>query len=133
MSEIRQENLKILSSGFKTQRAFADALDATPGYISQLMIGSCKFGEKAARKIERAIGMPIGWLDVLHGIDSTDYIDSTAVRQEMQPSDDRLSKNQEKTVDDVRQLLAKDIDPMDMVTLQQIINMLTAKYQDKKD
>ncbi|MEY3881057.1 MAG: hypothetical protein RIQ94_1853 [Pseudomonadota bacterium] len=66
MTEIRQENLKILSSGFKNQRAFADALEATPGYISQLLIGSCKFGEKAARKIEVLTGKPNGWMDTPH-------------------------------------------------------------------
>ncbi len=63
MQEIRQHNLKILRDEFKTQRAFADAIDATPGYVSQLLIGSCKFGEKTARKIEGFLGRPDGWLD----------------------------------------------------------------------
>ena len=52
IQEIRQQNFKILRGEFKSQRAFADAIEATPGYVSQLLIGSCKFGEKTARKIE---------------------------------------------------------------------------------
>lgn len=48
-------------------------------------------------------------------------------------ADELLSKTQAKTLNDLRQLLAKDIEPMDFVTLQQIIGMLTNKYQDKKD
>ena len=66
MSEIRKQNLQILAASFKTQRAFADALDATPGYVSQLLIGVGSFGEKVARKIEGLLDIPEGWLDVLH-------------------------------------------------------------------
>jgi len=39
-----------------------------------------------------------------------------------------LTKNQEKAINDLTQLFTLDIDPMDMVTLQQIIKMLVDKY-----
>ena len=64
--EIRQLNLKHLADEFKNQRAFADAIESTPGYVSQLIIGSCSFGEKAARKIERLLNLPNLWMDTIH-------------------------------------------------------------------
>lgn len=82
LSEIRRHNLKKLSEQFESQRAFADALDVTPGYASQLLLGSCKFGEKAARKIELQLKKPPGWLDVLHDTEGNgDYIDSYAIKE----------------------------------------------------
>lgn len=82
--EIRRHNLKLLSEKFESQRAFADALDVTPGYASQLLLGACKFGEKAARKIELQLKKPPLWLDVLHE-DNGDYIDSYAVNEKRLP------------------------------------------------
>lgn len=76
MTQIRQENLKILSSKYKNQREFADLLDKTPGYISQLKIGSCPFGEKAARNIEKLMGKPIGWMDTDHESSASEATDS---------------------------------------------------------
>ena len=73
LSEIRQINLKSLKESFKNQRAFADAIDSSPGYVSQLIIGTGSFGEKAARKIERLLNLPTYWMDVSHD----DAIDST--------------------------------------------------------
>lgn len=80
LSETRRHNLKQLSEQFESQRAFADALDVTPGYASQLLLGSCKFGEKAARKIELQLNKAPGWLDVPHDPNS-DHIDSYAIKE----------------------------------------------------
>ncbi|MCX7083925.1 MAG: S24 family peptidase [Methylococcales bacterium] len=66
MKEIRQNNLKMLADGFKNQRAFADAIESTPGYVSQLIIGTCSFGEKVARKIEKLLNLPDNYMDVIH-------------------------------------------------------------------
>ena len=76
MTQIRQENLKILCSGYKNQAAFAEFLDKTPGYVSQLLIGACKFGEKAARNIEKVTGKPDGWMDTDHENSANDAIDN---------------------------------------------------------
>lgn len=57
IQDIRQQNLQQLSGAYASQRLFADALDATPGYINQLLNGHRAIGEKAARKIEGQLGL----------------------------------------------------------------------------
>lgn len=55
--EIRRLELKRLVSQFETTAAFARAHDLDPTYISQLLNGHRRMGEKAARKIEAAVGL----------------------------------------------------------------------------
>lgn len=55
LSEIRQHNFQIIADRFTSQRALADALDTTPGYVNQLLTGHRGIGEKAARKIEEKL------------------------------------------------------------------------------
>jgi hypothetical protein len=38
------------------------------------LIGSCKFGEKTARKIEKFLGRPEGWLDTIKETESNESI-----------------------------------------------------------
>lgn len=66
MLEIRKKRLKELASQYQTQAALASALDVTPGYVNQLLIGTRGIGEKVARKIESACGKPHGWMDISH-------------------------------------------------------------------
>lgn len=82
MPEIRQHNLKLLSSEFDSQRAFADALDATPAYINHLLTGYRKIGEKTARKYEKALGKPCYWMDLRHDNDSdAEHIGSYEIKE----------------------------------------------------
>ncbi len=92
MSKIRQANLKILKEGFKNQRAFADAIDATPGYVSQLLIGACPFGEKAARKIELQLNKPVKWLD-------EDRIVEDSMTAQERPAPDQQKTNNLKPIE----------------------------------
>lgn len=52
ISEIRQHNFQKIADSFISHRVLADALDTTPGYVSQLLTGHRGIGEKTARKIE---------------------------------------------------------------------------------
>lgn len=63
---IRQENLSRLEQQYGSQRALADALDSTPGYINQLLTSRRTIGEKAARRFESLLKKPNGWFDQTH-------------------------------------------------------------------
>jgi hypothetical protein len=62
----RRDNLRRLSQEAATQHDFAESLDVTDGFLSQI-IGinpSRRVGEKLARQVESRLGLGYGWLDV---------------------------------------------------------------------
>lgn len=59
----RVHNLKLLLKRYRSQAELADALQCTPGYISQLINGTRPFTEKTARKFERALKLEHESLD----------------------------------------------------------------------
>lgn len=71
--EIRKANLesliekKKLESGM-TKAQFAELVDTSPATLSQLMGDNPNrnIGDKMARKIEVALNLPYGWMDILH-------------------------------------------------------------------
>lgn len=71
--EIRKANLEALyeerqkETGM-TKADFAGLIDTSPAALSQLMGPNPirNIGDKLARKIENALGLSFGWLDVLH-------------------------------------------------------------------
>lgn len=52
---IRRENLRLIVDGFKSKAEFARRYDVDPTYVSQILNGHRKLGEKAARNLEEAI------------------------------------------------------------------------------
>lgn len=72
LSEQRRENLQLLK-GSQTVSELAGTLALSANMVSQLLSAGEKgktMGEKLARKIEEACGLPRYWLDQPHG-DST--------------------------------------------------------------
>lgn len=75
--EIRKANLEALyeerqkASGM-TKAQFAELIDTSPAAFSQLLgpNPNRNIGDKLARKIENALGLSFGWLDVLHASES---------------------------------------------------------------
>ncbi|QLO85828.1 LexA family transcriptional regulator [Citrobacter sp. RHBSTW-00944] len=71
--EIRKANLEALleerqrDSGM-SKAQFAESIDTSPATLSQLMGDNPNrnIGDKMARKIESALNLPFGWMDVLH-------------------------------------------------------------------
>lgn len=68
--EIRKQNLIGLLKEYKTQQAFANAVDTAPARISQIMTGQLNnrgkpisVGNKFARQIEEKLNLPHGWMD----------------------------------------------------------------------
>lgn len=63
---IRKQNLLTLLDG-KKQRACADKWDTSPSTLSQITSNNAvrNLGDELARKIERAEGLPLGWMDTL--------------------------------------------------------------------
>jgi phage repressor protein C with HTH and peptisase S24 domain len=81
MNLIRQQNLEYLLKLFGTQRAVADALDTTPGYINQLLTNRRQIGEKSASRFESLLKKPTGWMDVDY---KEDYIEGQVIQQKLE-------------------------------------------------
>lgn len=72
--DIRKANLALLldehlDTEGNTKASFAELLGMVPPQLSQLL-GQKSFrniGDRMARKIEKSLGMPNGWMDTLHG------------------------------------------------------------------
>jgi hypothetical protein len=64
LAENRKRRLRLLISQYGTQKALAEVCGfGSDNYLSQLLTPSKPFGEKVARKIERATRKPEKWLD----------------------------------------------------------------------
>lgn len=74
--EIRKANLESLydqrqkETGM-TKAQFAELIETSPAALSQLLgqNPNRNIGDKMARKIETALSLPFGWMDVLHSSD----------------------------------------------------------------
>jgi hypothetical protein len=74
IDQIRRENLQIAIKRMRTAAALAEAADTSAQYLSQIKkqtvdskSGTPKgMGDDVARKIEKALGEPAGWMDVEH-------------------------------------------------------------------
>jgi hypothetical protein len=64
--QIRLENLRILRSTVKTQSGFADTVQSTSPYVSQLLAGRQPIGTNFSRRVEKAFSLEEGWMDVDH-------------------------------------------------------------------
>jgi len=62
--EIRRENLIRLVRSYKSQRQFAQSVGLVPSHASQLLSGTREMGEEVARRIEEALGMPVGFMSL---------------------------------------------------------------------
>lgn len=65
IKDIRRANLRklVTASGMEDAK-FADKHGMTRSYLSQLMLGTCSFGEKTARTLEAKLRVPSGALDL---------------------------------------------------------------------
>jgi transcriptional regulator with XRE-family HTH domain len=62
--DMRIANLRAQRGGERGDiKAFAEAHDLNDSYLSQLLNKHRSLGEKAARKLEKQIGLPPGFLD----------------------------------------------------------------------
>lgn len=70
VKETRRKNLLALIGDQKgAQALLAREMDVEPAYVSQLASGGSSsrgIGDRTARKIERARGLPRGWMDQAH-------------------------------------------------------------------
>ncbi len=64
VQDVRRENLAALVDQFDGQGALAHKVSTAPNYISQIVTGKRALGNKLARKIEKAIGLPLGAMDI---------------------------------------------------------------------
>jgi len=67
VQEIRKRKLSNLIREYGTQKAFAEAAGLDVGHVSQMMTGRRSIGERVARKIEKNLGKPEGWMDSENG------------------------------------------------------------------
>ncbi|MBB3006018.1 LexA family transcriptional regulator [Cupriavidus alkaliphilus] len=69
IKDIRRNNLLTLLSSHASIRAFADRTGVPAAYVSQIKneADGRGMGSKTARKIEEALGLPVGYMDQAHG------------------------------------------------------------------
>lgn len=81
--ELRRNNLLLLKSQQETLRAIADLVDTDPNYFSQILSPKSKafMGHALARRIERALGKPEGWMDQDHTPPSELELDLKEIEQ----------------------------------------------------
>lgn len=65
--ELRRTRILEQVANFKSISAFARQYNLDAGYLRQIKTGQRNVGEKVARDLEEAIGLPLGWLDIPHG------------------------------------------------------------------
>jgi transcriptional regulator with XRE-family HTH domain len=61
---MRRRNLMVLIGRYGRQQALADAAGLSVQYVNQMLSGHRNIGEKTARKIEAALQLGFGWMDV---------------------------------------------------------------------
>lgn len=59
----RRANLKRLVADYPTQREFGEAAGLSVAQISHILTEVRGMGEEVARRIEGALGLPLGWMD----------------------------------------------------------------------
>ena len=64
VQEIRRKNVEILVAQFGSQGKFANKVETAPNYVSQIVTGKRDVGTNLARKIEKAVGLTMGAMDV---------------------------------------------------------------------
>ncbi len=77
ISEIRRNNLGLLTAEFGTVDAIANRCKTSPVYLSQVKMQALdlktgkprQMGSVVARKLEAGLGKPLGWMDTEHGDD----------------------------------------------------------------
>lgn len=75
--DIRHQNF-IRLIGIMKQKEFAEEADMSPAHVSQIVRGFRNIGTTLARKLEKNLDLPTGWMDTLH----EDNTDNNAVREE---------------------------------------------------
>lgn len=59
----RRAHIRRLVGEYASQREFAEAFGITQTHLSDILIGTMKVGSKVARRGERRLGLPAGYLD----------------------------------------------------------------------
>ena len=84
VKEIRRENLAALVSKRGSRKPLAEAIGTDPAYISQLLSDKTKadMGHQLARRIEKALGKPRGWMDRSHREAGMSVLEAPAAYEE---------------------------------------------------
>lgn len=64
---IRLQNLMELAQQYKKTSDFCDKIEMSPSYYSQVKTGKKAIGDEVARRTERLLGIPLGFMDTIHG------------------------------------------------------------------
>lgn len=65
--QAREANFAALLKLYKNNRVFAEAAGLVPAHVSQLKNRVRAMGDEIARRIERKLRLPHGWMDQPHG------------------------------------------------------------------
>lgn len=90
IKEIRLTNMLDIIDGVSSQREFCDLAGIESSYVSQIKNPSNpkNIGEKLARRIEKAMDKPPGWMDQLHKVSRS--IESKWMVGDQEPEDTNI-------------------------------------------
>lgn len=63
IKETRRANFRALLARYEKQVEFAELCNLSPGHVSQMANGHRNIGDTVARRIERNLSLPDGWMD----------------------------------------------------------------------
>lgn len=112
--EMRKRNLLVLVGRYGRQQALADAVGLSVQYINQMLSGHRSIGEKTARKIEAALQLPFGWMDVDSSGADTNTVKAVSESEVVEVSKDvlRLARAIQSLSADQRAILQALVDSM---------------------
>ncbi len=111
---MRKRNLLVLVGRYGRQQALADAVGLSVQYINQMLSGHRSIGEKTARKIEAALQLPFGWMDVDSSGADTNTVKAVSESEVVEVSKDvlRLARAIQSLSADQRAILQALVDSM---------------------
>ena len=121
IKEIRIENLKSLISSHGSIAALADAIGKAPAVVSQMHTGRY-FGEKSARDIERALNLPLGYMDNESTDDLVNPLDSLLNQIKALCEASHLERSEKQLINGFRKL-----DKSEQKTVINLVNSLSSK------
>ncbi|MEE8128162.1 helix-turn-helix transcriptional regulator [Candidatus Vondammii sp. HM_W22] len=132
---LRVENLKLLIVKYGNNQAkLAAALNETPGYISQLKLGTRQITEETARKMEKELSLPADWMDREHTgmpIDSAHETEGKTPDQYLMPEELKVlfvAYNEGGAAKQKALELMANLPEDEMATMLLVLQSISSKY-----
>ena len=126
VSETRRTNMLLLIDEIGSIKDFSERCNTNANYISQIKTRhkNRSLGTRLARKIEKALKKPIGWMDVPHPKSANIFEEEAQTYSAVTPTDTKkTNKKEEKLLE-----IFRELDPDDQTRLHEVGSaLLTAE------